>query len=88
MLPDTTGIQVLQRIRELQQTKATKVIVYSAHTREAIAANPDLEDRLRALGADEFMSKSTGLRALLIKVYALLGLESTTKVIKRPGSGR
>jgi len=88
MLPDTTGLQVLQQIRGLQQQKATKVLVYSAHTREAISANPGLEEQLRALGADEFMSKSAGLRALLIKVYGLLGLESTTKVMRRPGTSR
>lgn len=85
MLPDTTGEQVLTQLRELQSAKATKVVVYSAHTREAIASNPDLEDRLLKLGADEFMSKSAGLRALLVKVYTLLGLETTTKIVRRPG---
>jgi len=85
MLPDTTGEQVLSQLRELQSAKETKVVVYSAHTREAIASNPDLEDRLLKLGADEFMSKSAGLRALLVKVYTLLGLETTTKVVRRPG---
>jgi CheY-like chemotaxis protein len=85
MLPDTTGEQVLAALRDLQSTKSTRVVVYSAHTREAIASNPDLEERLQKLGADEFMSKSAGLRALLVKVYTLLGLETTTKVVRRPG---
>jgi CheY-like chemotaxis protein len=85
MLPDTTGAEVLQALRGLQHAKHTKVVVYSAHTREAIAANPDLEERLQKLGADEFMSKSAGLRALLVKVYSLLGLETQTKIMRRPG---
>jgi CheY-like chemotaxis protein len=85
MLPDATGADVLQSIRELQTAKATKVVVYSAHTRDAIAQTPNLEERLRKLGADEFMSKSAGLRALIIKVYAMLGLATTTKVVRKPG---
>lgn len=85
MLPDTTGAEVLDRLRKLQETSSAKVVVYSAHTREAIAANPDLENRLQNLGADEFMSKSAGLRALLVKVYGLLGLDTKTKIMRRPG---
>lgn len=85
MLPDTTGEQVLSGLRGLQSARPMKVVVYSAHTREAIASNPDLEERLQKLGADEFMSKSAGLRALLVKVYSLLNLETTTKVVRRPG---
>lgn len=86
MLPDTTGEQVLTSLRGLQSARATKVVVYSAHTREAIAQQPDLEERLKRLGADEFMSKSSGLRALIIKVYSMLGLQSPTKVVRKPGA--
>jgi CheY-like chemotaxis protein len=86
MLPDSTGEEVLRSIREQQHSsRATKVVVYSAHTREAIAQSPNLEERLRKLGADEFMSKSSGLRALIIKVYAILGLQTSTKVVRKPG---
>ncbi|MBI2930380.1 MAG: response regulator [Planctomycetes bacterium] len=86
MLPDTTGDEVLASIRDLQAFRNTKVVVYSAHTREAIAQHPNLEERLRSMGADEFMSKSAGLRALIIKVYSLLGLETNTRVVRKPGS--
>ncbi len=85
MLPDVTGEDVLRSIRGLQSSRAAKVVVYSAHTREAVAQHPDLEERLRTLGADEFMSKSSGLRALIIKVYAMLGIQTNTKVVRKPG---
>lgn len=86
MLPDATGEQVLEAIRSLRQAKKTRVVVYSAHTREAVQQHPDLEERLRRLGADEFMSKSAGLRALIVKAYAMLGLESSTRMFRRPGA--
>jgi hypothetical protein len=36
------------------------------------------------LGADEFLSKSAGMRALITKVYELLGLEAgNTRVMRR-----
>lgn len=86
MLPDTTGYEVLQSIRALQHGRGTKVVLYSAHTREAIAQQPDLEEKLRKLGADEFMSKSSGLRALIIKVYSMLGVQTNTRVVRKPGA--
>lgn len=85
MLPDTSGDEVLQAIRNLRHARTTHVVVYSAHTREAIAQTPDLEARLKSLGADEFMSKAAGLRALVIKVYSILGIQTNTKVVRKPG---
>lgn len=83
MLPDTTGDEVLAALRKQPGGQKRRMIVYSAHTRDAIQANPDLEARLQGLGADEFMSKSGGLRPLTIRVLELLGLESRTKRLKR-----
>ena len=60
-----------------------KMVVYSAHTREAIKQHPNLEARLLELGADEFLSKSAGMRALIAKVFELLGLEANTKIARR-----
>jgi hypothetical protein len=61
-----------------------KMVVYSAHTRDAIRQHPNLESRLTELGADEFLSKSAGMRALITKVYELLGLEAgNTRVMRR-----
>ena len=85
MLPDITGDEVLTALRNIKGLRRTKMVVYSAHTREAIRQHPNLEARLAELGADEFMSKSAGLRALISKVYELLGLEkSVTRVSKKP----
>lgn len=85
MLPDITGDDVLAALRGQRELKHTKTVVYSAHTREAIRQHPNLEARLAELGADEFLSKSAGLRALIAKVYELLGLEkSVTRAIKKP----
>ena len=84
MLPDITGDDVLAALRNIKDLKRTKMVVYSAHTREAIKQHPNLEARLSELGADEFMSKSAGLRALIGKVYELLGMEkNVTKAIKK-----
>ena len=85
MLPDTTGDEVLAAIRKQHKgSSPCKTIVYSAHTREAIQDNPNLEARLQKLGADEFMSKSGGMRHLTIKVFELLDLDTNTKVYRRP----
>ena len=85
MLPDTTGDEVLAAIRKQQKgSHPFKTIVYSAHTREAIKDNPNLEAKLQSLGADEFMSKSGGMRPLTIRVFELLGLDTNTKIYRRP----
>ena len=82
MLPDITGDDVLAAIQS-HRDRRMKMVVYSAHTREAIKQHPNLESRLLELGADEFLSKSAGMRALIQKVFELLGLDSTTKVMRR-----
>jgi CheY-like chemotaxis protein len=83
MLPDITGDQVLEALRRLKNVRKSRMVVYSAHTRDAIRQNPTLEQRLEQLGADEFLSKSAGMRPLIVKVYELLGLDTQTKIIKR-----
>ena len=82
MLPDITGDDVMEAIQS-HRDRRMKMVVYSAHTRDAIRQNPNLESRLGALGAGDFLSKSVGMRALIAKVYDLLGLESQTKVRRR-----
>ena len=81
MLPDITGDDVLAAIQS-HRDRRMKMVVYSAHTRDAIKQHPNLEARLLELGADEFLSKSAGMRALIAKVFELLGLESTAKIRK------
>lgn len=82
MLPDITAEEVLQGMRHLKERKGTKVLVYSAHTRSAIEANPNLRERLIQMGADDFMDKSIGLRAMTKVVYGLLGLDAATRLLK------
>ena len=82
MLPDITGDDVLAAVQS-QRERRMKMVVYSAHTREAIKQHPNLEARLMELGADEFLSKSAGMRALIAKVFELLGLEVGPRIAKR-----
>jgi len=83
MLPDITGDEVMTAIQS-HRDRRMKMVVYSAHTREAIRQHPNLEARLTELGADEFLSKSSGMRALIAKVYELLGLEAgNTRAVRR-----
>ena len=83
MLPDITGDEVLASLRRLKSLQKTRMVVYSAHTRDAVRQNPDLEARLEQLGAEEFLSKSAGMRALIIKVYELLHLDTNTKILRK-----
>jgi len=82
MLPDITGDEVMSAI-QVHRDRRMKMVVYSAHTRDAIRQHPNLEARLTELGADEFLSKSAGMRALISKVYELLGLEAANARIMR-----
>lgn len=90
MLPDVTAEEVLKGILTLKEKKGTRILVYSAHTRSAIEANPNLRERLASLGADDFMDKTEGLRAMTKRVYHMLGMDATTRMIKgrpfTPGS--
>ena len=81
MLPDITGDDVLAAIQS-HRDRRMKMVVYSAHTRDAIKQHPNLEARLLELGADEFLTKSAGMRALISKVFELLGLEAQQKIRK------
>jgi CheY-like chemotaxis protein len=83
MLPDITGDEVLAALRKLKNLRKTRMVVYSAHTREAIQQHPNLEARLEELGADEFLSKSAGMRSLIVRVYQILGLDTNTKSLRR-----
>jgi CheY-like chemotaxis protein len=83
MLPDITGDEVIAALHAGRDSKKMKVVVYSAHTRDAIRENPNLEQRLQELGAEEFLSKSVGMRALIAKVYEYLALESQTQATRR-----
>ena len=83
MLPDITGDEVLAALHQHRNLRRAKMVVYSAHTRDAIRQEPNLENRLEKLGADEFLSKSDGMRAVIQKCYEVLGMDTNAKVLRR-----
>ena len=66
-MPGGTGLQVLQRLKASTKTSMIPVIVLTGST------EPDLPDRVRALGADEFLSKPVDPATLLSTLQRLLG---------------
>jgi DNA-binding response OmpR family regulator len=66
-MPGGTGMQVLQRLKASTKTSMIPVIVLTGST------EPDLPDRVRALGAAEFMSKPVDPATLLSTLQRLLG---------------
>jgi DNA-binding response OmpR family regulator len=83
MLPDITGDKIVWQIRTLQKDTKTKIIVYSAHTKEISKGILNLEERMKELGADEFISKTEGMRKIISRVYERLGMDIKTRVIKK-----
>lgn len=86
MLPDINGDQVIQAVSRMRKAPKPKIIVYSAHAAEIVQKMPDLEQRLTSMGADEFISKQDGTKALMRRVYEMLGLERGTQIIKKSQS--
>lgn len=66
MLPDEDGLQILERLREMPQTRAVPIILVTAKNSEI--------DKVRGLdtGADDYMTKPFGIMELLSRVKALL----------------
>ena len=83
LLGDLTGDQVLEEMGKVPELQDTTVLVYSAHTLEEIAQHPNLRERFQLIGAENFVSKSDGLRPLLVRVFESLGFESRTKIIEQ-----
>jgi CheY-like chemotaxis protein len=82
MLPDVTGEEILRGLQECCQKKGAKILVYSAHTREAVQNNPGLRERLAVLGVDAIIDKTQGLKALTKRVYEEIGFQATTAILK------
>ncbi len=66
MLPEVSGIEVLQTLRSRKETGNTPVIILTARGAE--------EDRVRGfeLGADDYMSKPFSPKELVLRVKAIL----------------
>lgn len=66
MLPDEDGLQILEKLREMPQTRTVPIILVTAKNSEI--------DKVRGLdtGADDYMTKPFGIMELLSRVKALL----------------
>ena len=71
---------------QMQRGKGKKTaIAYFAFAEEALDVHPLVRSRLTSLAPEASMSKSKGLRALTVACYALLGLETNTRIFRLPG---
>lgn len=66
MLPDEDGIEILEKLREMPQTRLVPIILVTAKNAEI--------DKVRGLdtGADDYLTKPFGIMELLSRVKALL----------------
>jgi hypothetical protein len=77
--PDVVLAAVVSR---RSQTGAT-VIATCQEPEEALGAHPLITSRLGSLSPEAFVSRAGGMRPLLVAVFAALGLETRTQIIKR-----
>ena len=66
MLPDADGLQIMEKLRDMPETKMLPVILITAKTTEI--------DKVRGLdlGADDYITKPFGVMELISRVKALL----------------
>ncbi len=79
MLPEISGIEILQTLRGRRETKDTPVVILTARS--------DEEDRLRGfeLGADDYIGKPFSPKELVARVRAVLCRSHPTETGKRRG---
>ena len=70
MLPDINGDVVLQRVREMPEGEATRILIVSGVVKQ------DEIEELLAAGADGFLKKPFKPEELVVRVAELAGLES------------
>jgi len=66
MMPRMTGIEVIERMRELPERMSTKILMLSAKSQQSE------QDKVFQAGADEFMSKPFSPLELVAKVEEML----------------
>ncbi|CAM4199412.1 response regulator transcription factor [Paenibacillus tarimensis] len=66
MMPKMTGIEVIERTRELENRKHTKILMLSAKSQQTE------QDKVLKAGADDFMSKPFSPLDLIAKVGDML----------------
>lgn len=82
MLPDITGDKILAELDQLRKATKAKVVVYSAHSEDAMFKVEGFQERLKTLGADAFISKTGGMKPLIAKLYELVVMEPPQKSVK------
>lgn len=77
MLPDEDGLQILKKIRQMDNASDIPIIMVTAKTTEL--------DKVRGLdmGADDYLSKPFGVMELIARVKALLRRSDVSKPEKR-----
>ena len=63
MLPGLNGFRICEFIRQFSELKETKIIAISA-----LLGDPDVENKIRALGANDFLAKPFDLEVLKKKI--------------------
>lgn len=76
--PDVVLSAVISRRAEDKGT----LIATCAQPREAFEANPLLRGRLAGLAPEAFVPRAGSMRPLLVALFAALGLQTNTRVIK------
>lgn len=75
--------EIISTIRQRENPSGSKVLVTTNHPREVVRTFPLMESRLAALGADDYVRKSAGMRDVIVRLYQMLGLETTTQPLRR-----
>ncbi|SCA56130.1 hypothetical protein MTBPR1_190008 [Candidatus Terasakiella magnetica] len=75
MMPVMDGITALERMKERQQLKKTRVLVYTA------AADKELRIRALKIGAIDYLDKTSPIEEVLARVHNFLSMESTDEAL-------
>lgn len=73
-LPGLQGDEVLRALRPRKRKSERKVLVYSADPEEDVRRDSILKKRLKALGAEDFVTKAESLTELRDTLYRILGI--------------
>jgi len=75
MLPGIDGFQVCKQIRTDPTTSSTKILVITGYD------TPEIRERVRNVGADDYMPKPLDLELTLDKICNLLKIEKVKKAV-------
>jgi hypothetical protein len=81
--PDVLVEEVVGILSAPEKRLRTRTLIYASNTLLALAGDDPLKNRVEALGSGAWVSKAQGMRTLVVRVYALLALETKTQLIQR-----